>query len=60
MDSFDQCPFLKMSLVEMPTDIDFDEEPDLVEWVLKTEVSVSDNDKTSTIHREFVWVVTNL
>ena len=44
----------------MPTDIDFDEEPDLVEWVLKTEVSVSDNDKTSTIHREFVWVVTNL
>ena len=58
MDSFDQCPFFRISLVEMPNNLASDEEADLVEWALKTEVSIPDNDKTSTIHRETVWVVT--
>ena len=48
-----------MSLVEMPNDLAI-EEADLVEWAFKTEVSIPDNSKTSTIHRETVWVLTNL
>ena len=38
----------------MPNNLAFDEEADLVEWALKTEVSIPDNGKTSTIHRETV------
>ena len=55
MDSFDQCPLLKMS-----NNLDFDEEADLVEWASKTKVSIPDKDKTSTIYRETAWVVKNL
>ena len=43
----------------MPEDLALNVEADLVEWALKTEVSVSDNDKISPIHRETFWVVTN-
>ena len=49
-----------MSLVEMPNDLAIDEEADLVVWAFKTEVSIPDNNETSTIHRETVWVLTNL
>ena len=42
----------------MPNNLDFDEEADLVEWVLK--VSIPDNEKVSAIHGETVWEVTNL
>lgn len=36
----------------MPNNLAFDEEADLVEWALKTEVPVPNNGKTSAIHQE--------
>ena len=60
MDSFDQCPFFRISSVEVPNNLAFDEEIDLVEWALKTEVPIPDSDKTSTMQQETVWLVTNL
>ena len=38
--------FFKIFLVKTPKDLALDE-ADLVDWALKTEVSISDSDKTS-------------
>ena len=46
--------------MQMPDDLALDPETDLVEWALKKKVSIPDNDKTSIIHLETVWVVTHL
>lgn len=44
----------------MLNNLAFVDDADFIEWALKREVSISDNDKTSKIHRETVWVVENL
>ena len=59
MNSLDQCPLFRISLVEMSNNLAFGEEFDLVEWALKIEVPAPDNDKISTIHQKTVWVVRN-
>ena len=44
----------------MLNNLAFVDAADFIEWALKREVSIPDNDKTSKIHRETVWVVENL